>query len=74
MVESQRLHRRNHRSAPSTRYQHRFLAHLPRQRTSKRMLQELENLLRVSREQCGTQGIQKRQHKDSVVFGVIYTL
>src|SRR5215213_10641888 len=38
------------------------------------MLKQLENLLFLTREQRRTESVQERQHRDSVVFVVIYTL
>ena len=74
MIQPERLHRSNHRSATTSRNEHRLLSHLPRERTRQGMLKELENPLRIAREQSRTERIQKRQHRDSVVFGVMYTL
>ena len=74
VIEPERLNRRDHRATTPARNQQRLFAHLPRQRASKRMLKELENLLRLAREQRLAESVQKRQHRDPVVFGVIYTL
>ena len=74
IVKAKRLHRSDHRSAAATGNEHRLFAHLSRQRARERMLEKLVNLLRVSRKQRGAKRIQKRQHRDPVVFGVMYTL
>ena len=74
MIEPQCLHRRNHRATTLPRNEQRLFTHLPRQRSRKRMPKQFENLLRITREQCRTESVQKRQHGGSVVFGVMYTL
>jgi hypothetical protein len=38
------------------------------------MVEQLQDSLGIARQQRRTETIQKRQHRDSVVFGVIYTL
>jgi hypothetical protein len=74
VIQPKRLHRSDHRSATSSRNEYRLLSHLARERTRQGVLKELEYPLRVAREQSRTERIQKRQHRDSVVFGVMYTL
>jgi hypothetical protein len=38
------------------------------------MVKQLQDSLAIASQQRRTEAIQKRQHRDSVVFGVIYTL
>jgi len=49
VIEAKRLDGSNHRPSAPSRDQHRFLAHLTRQRAGERMLKEIENLLCISR-------------------------
>jgi hypothetical protein len=74
VIKTQSLNGSNHGTSTSARYEHRLLPHLPRQRARQRMVQQIENLLSIPSEQSSAESIQKRQHNDSVVFGVIYTL
>jgi hypothetical protein len=74
VVEAKRLHRRDHRAASAPRDQQRLLSDLPRQRASEWVLKQLQDSLGLASQQRRTQTIQKRQHRDPVVFGVIYTL
>jgi hypothetical protein len=74
MIESKRLHRGDERSATAPRNQQRLLTHLARECTRQWMPKEIQNSLGVARQQRRAQTVQKRQHRDSAVFGVIYTL
>jgi hypothetical protein len=74
VVQSKRLHRRDHRATAPARYEERFLSHLARQCARERVVKQLHDSLGVASQQRSAEGIQKRQHRDSVVFGVIYTL
>ena len=51
VIQPEGLHRRNHRTPPATRDEHRLLAHLTWQRSRKRMLKQIEYLLGIPRQQ-----------------------
>jgi len=74
VVQSECLHWRDHRATAAACYEQCFLSHLARQCARKRMVKQLHDSLGVASQQRSAKGIQKRQHGDSVVFGVIYTL
>jgi hypothetical protein len=74
VVEAKRLYRRDHGTATAPRDQQRLFSDLPRQRTSEWMVKQIPDSLGIASQQRRTETIQKRQHRDSVVFGVIYTL
>jgi hypothetical protein len=74
MVQPQRLHGSDHGATATTRNQQRLLTHLARKGPRERVTKKLENAVAVSGQQRGAQTVQKRQHRYSVVFGVIYTL
>ncbi len=74
VLEAKRLYRRDHGAAAAPRDQQRLFSDLPRQRTSEWMMKQLQDSLGIASQQRRTETIQKRQHGDSVVFGVIYTL
>jgi hypothetical protein len=74
VVEAKRLYRRDHGATTAPRDQQRLFSDLPRQRTSEWMVEQLQDSLGIASQQRRTKTVQKRQHGDSVVFGVIYTL
>jgi hypothetical protein len=74
MVQSKRLHRGDQRPPPTPRNQQRLLPNLPRQRARERMAEKLPDLLCVARQERRAKTVQEGQHKNPVVFGVIYTL
>ena len=74
VVQAKSLYRRDHGAATAPRDQQRLFSDLPWQRTREGMVKQLEDSLGLASQQRCTETIQKRQHRDSVVFGVIYTL
>ena len=74
VIQPKGLHGRDQAAPTTPRNQHRLLPHLPRKSARQRVLEQIENSLRITRKQRTAETIQKRQHKRPVVFGVIYTL
>ena len=74
MVQSQSLHGGDHRTATAPSNKQCLLSYLSREGTGKRVTQQLDYAMPVASQQRGAKTVQERQHGNSAVFGVIYTL